>query len=311
MRNAVRACTLWLACCLFSPAAWPAGVPRNECFPVEKLTPGLREKFEAQLLAALDSEYLYTLVTGLKPMTDDGMHAPFGLMYRYPDIAALRELQALRAIWTCSDEIYADVVVSWSDSPRPQDDGKRTARLLLVNRPAFRDLIERKQTLFGPYGFTSDSNPSVVYYAAWNSKEEANRMLGYLYGFPDHAVEWYAFAVAEHNLNPTVSFAEWVKQETRRIWIPLFTDPPPSTYGFHYSVAKAHQPNKDDSELLARADRILVEYKARRLKYIGVGRPGVVAMMREWYDDGTGHCAPSNIKLAPPSPPHGQAIEAK
>jgi hypothetical protein len=122
------------------------------------------------------------------------------------------------------------VIVAWKDSPRPQDEGKRSARLLLVNRPAFGRVVERKQNLFGPYGFTSGSNPSPVYYVAWRDKNEANRMLGYLYGFPDHAVEWYAFAVAEYNLKPTVSFNEWVDQETRRVRVPLFTDPPPGAY---------------------------------------------------------------------------------
>jgi hypothetical protein len=28
-------------------------------------------------------------------------------MYRYPDLTGLRELQELRAIWTCSDDCMA------------------------------------------------------------------------------------------------------------------------------------------------------------------------------------------------------------
>ena len=47
-----------------------AGVPRQDCFPVERLPQELRQRFAEQLLAALDSLYLYTIVGGLKPTTD-------------------------------------------------------------------------------------------------------------------------------------------------------------------------------------------------------------------------------------------------
>ncbi|NJM52355.1 MAG: hypothetical protein HC846_02550 [Blastocatellia bacterium] len=42
---------------------------RTECFPFERLPPEKRKKAEDLLLKALDSEALYTIVGGLKPMS--------------------------------------------------------------------------------------------------------------------------------------------------------------------------------------------------------------------------------------------------
>jgi hypothetical protein len=294
-RTLHRLCRLWVLCaCVMSPPAWSAGVRRAECFPVETSSPELRERFKAQLLAALDSEYLYTLIGGLKPMTDGGLRAHIGLMYRYPDLGGLRELQALTKLWSCGEDLYMDVVVSWMDSPRPQDGGKRRATLLLVNRPAFGRVVDRKQDVFGPYGFTAASNPSVVYYAAWNSRNNMGRMQGYLYGFPDHAVEWYASVGPELSRMSQPEVIEWLKKNSREISIPLFESPLPGAYAFRYSVPQTTEPAKEDVQLQARADAILNEYRARRARYIGPGKPGILALIRDWYDDGSGHCSPAN-----------------
>jgi hypothetical protein len=53
---------LFLLLVLLSFQALADGVPRAQCFPVEKLPPALRAKSEEMLLKALDTEALYTLV---------------------------------------------------------------------------------------------------------------------------------------------------------------------------------------------------------------------------------------------------------
>ena len=46
-----------------------AAVTREECFNISSLDPSLEERAEQYLLKALDSEALYTIVGGLKPLS--------------------------------------------------------------------------------------------------------------------------------------------------------------------------------------------------------------------------------------------------
>ena len=66
---------------------------------------------------------------------------------------------------------------------------------------------------------------------------------------------------------------------------------------FRYRIAPDHQDSDEDQRLRDTAARILQAYRARRPKYIGEGKHGVLELIRDWYDDGSGLCAPSNVKL--------------
>lgn len=80
-------------------------VARQDCFPFERLSPVEREKAEALLLKALDSEALYTIIGNLKPMSSG-----FGEM-RFPvkkmDLPQLAERRRILATWRCGDNLTA------------------------------------------------------------------------------------------------------------------------------------------------------------------------------------------------------------
>src|SRR5215216_4732303 len=48
-----------------------AQVPRQDCFPIERAPAHLRSRAEALLLETADSSALYTLITGLKPLSSN------------------------------------------------------------------------------------------------------------------------------------------------------------------------------------------------------------------------------------------------
>jgi hypothetical protein len=64
-------------------------------------------------------------------------------------------------------------------------------------------------------------------------------------------------------------------------------------------VPKGHQENEQDRAITSRAARILAAYAERRPRYIGPGKPGAFALLRDWYCGGTARCTPENVGLNP------------
>jgi hypothetical protein len=298
----------WLKCLIgasvfFTRLGGAADVARTDCFPDQKLPGYLRIQFQSQLLAALDREFLYTIVGGLKPLSGSGLRDGLGVEFDYPDLEGVANLNRLLPAWRCGDEIYADVQVYW-DAVHPRT-GKRRASLLVVNVPSFARLLQRNQDLFGKFGFTPGTNPTVVWLASWLSltgKEHAgpsdaerNIMQGLLVGYPEAAVRWYA------STDPSVHQA---RAGAESVKIPVYDqrgplgelakegETPASSYVWSAPTEQRNDP--EVGHIKQTAARILAEYKLRRERYIGPGKRGVVEMMRDWFDDGSGRCSPSN-----------------
>lgn len=73
------------------------------------------------------------------------------------------------------------------------------------------------------------------------------------------------------------------------IHIPTFEA---DTGRFVYAVPKGHVENEDDAALRARAAPVLTRYTQLRADAIGDGKPGVLQLVRAWFDDGDGNCSP-------------------
>jgi hypothetical protein len=257
-------------------------VPRAECFPVERLPADLRPLAEEMLLKMLDSEALYTLVGGLKPMSS--AFVTFKIDTRRPDTAALeRARQALSAV-RCGDAYEADLIVFRRVGP----DGTRYAEGVVFFVPAYRRMVARYADFWAPFGITPSAPPFVALTLLENDDTTArNRALGYLYGYPKPAVDFFVEAADEGKATDKL-----VPRDFRSI--PTFSNP---TNQFVYAVPKGTPETDEDRRLRADAARILTAYRARRARYVGEGRPGVVALLRDWLDDGTGRCAPENARF--------------
>ena len=59
---------------------------------------------------------------------------------------------------------------------------------------------------------------------------------------------------------------------------------------FVYAVPKVSPLRPEDIALQQRAEPIFKEYRRLRAQYIGEGKPGPVALLRDWFDDGSGTC---------------------
>ena len=258
------------------------GVPRSQCFPAAELPPDLRAKSEDLLLRALDNEALYTLAGGLKPMSTIGSTMTFTV--EHPDVTAIAERRRLLSVWRCGADLYADARVF-----RAVNDGRRSASSEVFDRPAMDAVLARHASFFAPLGLTPGSHPmEVLTTIEWSERGPRWRGQGYLYGYPDYAVDFFVGAgEAEVRGGP------FVPRDPIRV--PTFAATPDRS-NFVWTVPKGHETTEADRMIFARAARILEAYRDRRARYIGAGKPGASALIRDWYCGGATSCSPANAR---------------
>jgi hypothetical protein len=271
-RFATLACLLWIA----APAHSQIAGPCAQCFPLESLPPDVRALSERLLLEALDNEALYTLAGGLKPMSS--VPRLFQFSVEAPDLAEVDQIRRALQAWRCHGEIRATV-----HHFHKIHEGKRSAGMVVFHQPRLAEVLAAKSSFFAPFGLSPHADPMEVL-TTIEMEEQPIRLRGqgYLFGYPDAAVEWFVAADAHQRATGQfvarrfLSFPTHVRQERGVVW----------------AVPEDHQETGQDREFAARAAAILAAYRERRARYVGDGKPGVVALLRDWYDDGRGRCSP-------------------
>lgn len=267
-----------------------AQTSRAECFPFERLSAAQRTKAETLLLKALDTEGLYTIVGGIKPMSSG--FANFNFSIRVPreedkkaerakTLADMEETRVILSHFRCGDdEIFADV-----QHFAKTFEGKRFSEAVVFNRRALRQMLAEKSDFFVRWGVTPGAHPLQVLYAV-EPDETGARFggYGYLFGYPDYAVRFFVQAADEEEFS-----GKFVERDFYSI----------STFEneknrFVYAVPKGHKETEFDLNLKRNAEKILADYKTRRKKYVGDGKKGVVEMLRDWFCK-DGKCAVSRV----------------
>lgn len=297
------------------------GVSRNECFPFEKLSAEQQKKSEELLLKALDSEALYTIIGGLKPMSSS--FQPFRVLVDLPRVTLeeaektiselgskkeeelssaekgklatakqtierkesfekVIETKKIFEKWRCGDEILADI-----HHYAQVYEGKRFFDAVVFSRPSLQKMLTEKADFFTRIGITSASHPLEVLLAVeYNQSSQRFAGYGYLFGYPDYAVRFFVEASDDEKFT-----GKFVQRDF--LSLPTFG----GQNRFVYATPKGHVENEADKELKAKAEKIFNEYKRRRDEYIGEGKKGVVAMLRDWFCNSNGQCSPSNAKF--------------
>ncbi len=259
-----------------------AGVPCQQCFPLETLPLPLRERAAGLLVKALDGEALYTFVGDLKPMSSG--FVSFNFEAQTPSPTALSELEDTRQIlaaWRCGQDYYAGL-----HHFSKLFDGKRYVDGLIIRRSLLEKVIDERRSFFSGFGITRSADPlEVVTAVEYATTPDRLRHYGHLFGYPDHAVDFFVDAARSQEVD-----GQFVKREFRRL--PTFRASDERS-PFVYAVPVGHVENDADKGLRRRSELILTEYRIRRERYIGSSLPGVVRMMRDWFDDGNGHCSPA------------------
>lgn len=244
-------------------------VPRAEAFAVERLPEPLRVRAEELLLRLLDSEALYTLVGGLKPLS-----AGLETVKVEEQETEAERTAAIRLVLPSLS--CGDVQIGlW---PLSRKWGQVSyVDIAAWSAPAVSRTINRHKACFAPLGIKPNTPPLSVAMLLERAKPEAaNRGMGHLYGYPDHAVEFFC-------------------DKKKGRLCDYFAVP---TYSgkFVYAVPKGAKPKLEDIVFQESARLILGEYKRRRREFIGEGKPGPAELLREWFDDGRGRCSPNNAR---------------
>lgn len=267
-------------------ALWGQSVPRAACFPVEELSTTDRAKAEALFLKILDSEGLYTVIGGVKPMSS-GFVSARGLAdaKRFPEA---EETQRLLAYFRCGEEIWATMHHFAKTFPKGKDGPlERYFEGAVFHRSAVRRLVAAQDIFFASLGLTVETHPletlMTIEFAEASSRF---RGLGLLYGYPEYAVNFFVQASEEQTRTGQFVVRDFVGS-------PTFAR---AERGVVYAVPKGHQESEIDTRLRGRFTKILEEYRSRREKFVGEGKPGVVALLRDWFCQGDRCQAPKAVE---------------
>jgi hypothetical protein len=248
-------------------------VASDACFAIERLPEAERAAALEVWQKLLDSEGLYTLAGGIKPMS--GGYVSFraaAASLEIPDVDAARRYLAL---FQCGEMITA--TVAHFSRPYPNEKTKQLERYydgVVFHRGALRRAIREHREYFGPLGITEHSEPLEVLLAVEYQEGPARlRGLGILFGYPDYAIEWFVGAAREQGLS-----GKFVERDF--IGAPTFAR---AERGVVYAVPKGNVERPVDGEFRARLQGALAEYRKRREEFVGEGKAGLVAMLRAWF----------------------------
>jgi hypothetical protein len=258
-----------------------SGVPRAECFPIERLPADLRPDAEALIMKMLDGEALYTVVGGLKPMSAG--FASYRFPVENPDPAPLEKARRLLSVVRCGEEFSADLLVFAREFG-----ANRMAQAYVVHRPTLAAQVGRYQEFFVPLGVTPNSQPLQAAFAVeYAPAATRHRGYGYLFGYPKYAVDFFVESAEKDAAGGGFVQRDFVQ-------VPVYSGP---TGHFVWAVPKGHEETDEDRAIRVKAARILAAYRVRRERYVGEGKPGVVALLRDWFDDGRGACSAGNAEF--------------
>lgn len=244
----------------------------------------------------MDSEALYTLVSGIKPFS--GGFPDSQVDMANPNLKRVTEQRAILEIVRCGGEIggglhhYAKPTEGTAKSSP-----KRLTSIFFYNRSSMARMIESHQPFFAQYALSPNADPMEVQLTVeYIEGPDRLRGYGFLFGYPDYAVDFF---VANTPLPQTRTNTPRKEGEPaaptaigkrKFMQIPAFVR---KTGAFVYAVAPDHEENAEDVSLRERSTKILEQYTARREKYIGSNKPGIVALLRDWFCRSDTDCSAS------------------
>jgi hypothetical protein len=249
------------------------GVPKEQCFPIEQLPESQRKSAEELFLKLTDSEALYTVIGAVKPMS--GGYTTFKLPSDSLDANTIDEARRFLAVFHCGSDLFA--TVHHFARLFPGKDTKTLERYfdgVVFNRIGLRRTILAHKDFFIPLGLSENAHPMEVLMAIEYLEGPSRfRGLGYLYGYPDYAVDFFVSASRQQTFTGVFVPRDFVSN-------PTFAR---ADRGVVYAIEKGATEREADKQFRAQLAPILEEYKRRRNEYIGEGKPGIIALLRNWF----------------------------
>ncbi|WP_305982224.1 hypothetical protein [Roseivirga thermotolerans] len=233
----------------------------------------------------LEHEALYTLLDTLKPISSlgfplsyplaksgeqhDGDEDVVDLMSDSTQMAFAELTQWNKVLSSLSNEYFSFHLIPFKNTYR----GKRNLQLLVCRRDLMAKLLSEKAEFFGQWGFTSNSDPATVLTTIeYESRNDRYRAYGYLFGYPDHAVDF--FVEASISQEQTGNFVE---RNFFHMPVAVMQD----GY-FTYAVPKDYTPSRSDSAIYRAALSTLQRYEMLKPRYIdSTGRLEAIRLLSD------------------------------
>ncbi len=259
-------------------------IPATLPFPGYETLSGIdRNKADSILTIALDQEALYTFISRLKPMSSIGYSFRYSLGKDSTQHGG--DTHIINAEADSIQHMLADIAswhriakaLSYGDFrfvfiPYKQVyKGKRHMQLLVCRQSLIDSLLQKHQHFFGQWGFTPGIDPHTLITAIeFEEKHDRYRAYGYLFGYPEYAVDFFVNADREY---------EQTKEFVKRDFFHIPTYARPDGH-FTYAIPKGYQPTEIDSTIYRRGVTTLEAYKQKRNDFISDGRFDAMRYLR-------------------------------
>ena len=221
------------------------------------------------LQTGLDRDAVYTLMGRIKPMsslklyrmplanTDSAKRSSPNIVDR---TQKGRYLDRLSRVQKAVNEIRLPDLAFVLIPYRAHQDSIRTIQLSVVRVSLLDSLLKAKESFFGQYGLVPGTDPATVVATIENAGiYERYRGYGYLFGYPDYAVDFFVEASHTHRD---------IQQPTPRNFFNIPTHQSKEGY-FVYAYPKDYEPSREvDSLLYHRSTKVLETYEKLRDRYL-------------------------------------------
>jgi len=241
------------------------------CFATGHLSEEQRSRADSILAAGLDNEALFTLFAGsgsgsnslpIKPMSSlDGRRLAVArpdslesgarkvVEPDHPDLLEMQDYQEVLSALHCGP--LKVLMIPF----RITRDGYRSLQVVVVHTDRLDEDLTARAAFWGQWGFVPGVDPATLITVVEFEEAGARfRGYGYLFGYPDHAVDFFVEA-AEHQKRT----GDFVERDFFQI--PVHSR---ETGRFVYAVPKGHTPLPEDETILAEAARTLAVYRDLR-----------------------------------------------
>lgn len=228
-----------------------------------------QQLIDSILQSALDYEALYTLLGNIKPMSSV-RHYRFPLANNDSVKQTSANVVDREKHGRHLDRLYAiQQAVNRLDFPdlkfvlvpyKSTQDTIRMVQLSVVRVSSLDSLLRAREDFFGQFGLVPGADPATVVSTIENAdRYERYRGYGYLFGYPDYAVDFFVEAAVES--------AKAKKTLPRKFFqIPVYAREAGS---FTYAYPEDHTPTLAiDSTIYYRSGKVLEEYKKIRNNYL-------------------------------------------
>ncbi len=222
------------------------------------------------LTYGLEHEALYTLLDTLKPISSLG----FALSYEIAKDSTMKDGdKAIVDLSSDSTQLAFQELIRWNNVTKALSNdeftfllipykqpwkGKRNLQLLVVRNSVFSKKISQKAAFFGQWGFTANADPNTVLTTIeYESRNDRYRAYGYLFGYPEHAVDFFVTASISQE-----ETGEFVK----RNFFSMPVEAGNSGY-FTYAIPQDYTPTRIDSVIYNKAKDRLSNFIELKPKY--------------------------------------------